>query len=165
MRIPGSSGWLAVAVGLLLAVQALTTRGIVASQDGPEPDATATQDVAAATRAWADAFNSRDPARITALYAADAVFWGTTSATIRATPAEIAEYFKDSKARPDVRVALGRQHVRVFGDVAINSGDYVFTDVRDGTRVTNPSRFTFVYRKRGSQWLIVDHHSSRRPEP
>lgn len=121
--------------------------------------------VRAATQAWADAFNSREPARITALYDAEAVFWGTTSPTIRTSPADIAEYFKDSKARPNVRVALGEQHVRVYGDTAINSGDYTFTDVRDGTTVANPSRFTFVYRKRDGQWWIVDHHSSRQPQP
>ncbi|HEV8644903.1 MAG TPA: DUF4440 domain-containing protein [Burkholderiales bacterium] len=37
----------------------------------------------AATAAWAEAFNARDAQQIAALYADDAVFWGTISPTIR----------------------------------------------------------------------------------
>jgi len=98
-------------------------------------------EVAQATAAWVSAFNSRDPSRITALYDAEAVFWGTTSPTIRANPAAVAEYFKDSPKRPDTRVALNDQHIRVLGDVAINSGSYAFTDGKGGSTA---ARFTFV---------------------
>jgi len=42
---------------------------------GPEDD------VAAATRAWVEAYNSRDPQKILSLYSPDAVFWGTSSPT------------------------------------------------------------------------------------
>jgi hypothetical protein len=91
------------------------------------------------------------------------VLWGTSAKTVSPTPASIAEYFKDAKKRPDARVTLGEQHIRVYGDVAISTGYYTFTDVRDGKSVTNPSRNTFVYRYRDGKWLIVDHHSSRVP--
>ena len=33
-------------------------------------------------QAWVEAFNSRDPKRIVAIYAPDAVLWGTTARTI-----------------------------------------------------------------------------------
>src|SRR6266581_1572828 len=59
------------------------------------------REVAEATAAWVAAYDSRDPSRITSLYDPNAVFWGTTSATIRATPAAIADYFKDAAKRPD----------------------------------------------------------------
>jgi uncharacterized protein (TIGR02246 family) len=119
--------------------------------------------VASATAAWVAAYNTRDPARITALYDQEAVLWGTSAKTVSATPSAIAEYFKDAKKRPDARVTLGEQHIRVYGDVAISTGYYTFTDMRDGKSVTNPSRHTFVYRYRDGKWLIVDHHSSRVP--
>jgi len=109
------------------------------------------------------AYNTRDPARITSLYDQEAVLWGTSAKTVSPTPAAIAEYFKDAKKRPDARVALGEQHIRVYGDMAISTGYYTFTDMRDGKSVTNPSRNTFVYRYRDGNWLIVDHHSSRVP--
>ena len=49
------------------------------------------------------AFNSRDPKRIVALYAPDAVFWGTTAKTIATTPESIWAYFKDAGQRPSTR--------------------------------------------------------------
>jgi uncharacterized protein (TIGR02246 family) len=119
--------------------------------------------VAAATDAWREAYDSRDPARIIALYDPEAVFWGTTSQTIRPTPDAIAEYFQDAGARPNARVTFGELYIRVYGDVAINSGDYTFTDVRDGNPVTTPARFSMVFANRDGTWLIVDHHSSRVP--
>jgi ketosteroid isomerase-like protein len=82
---------------------------------------TAKQQVAEATAAWVAAYNSRDPGRITSLYDTEAVFWGTSAKTIAATPAGIAEYFKDAGKNPQARVTLGEQHIRVYGDVAINT--------------------------------------------
>jgi ketosteroid isomerase-like protein len=38
--------------------------------------------VTAAAAAWRAAYDSRDPARITAMYAPDAVLWGTTTKTV-----------------------------------------------------------------------------------
>jgi hypothetical protein len=119
------------------------------SADRPD---TAKQQVAEATAAWVAAYNSR--ARITALYDPEAVFWGTSAKTIAANPSAIANYFKDAGKTPEARVTLGEQHIRVYGDVAINTGYYTFR---------NPARYTFVYRKRDGKWLIVDHHSSRVP--
>jgi uncharacterized protein (TIGR02246 family) len=124
---------------------------------------TAKQQVAEATSAWVAAYNSRDPARITSLYVTEAVFWGTSAKTIAASPVAISEYFKDAGKRPSARVTLGEQQIRVYGDVAINSGYYTFSDVRDGKPVANAARYTFVYLNRGGKWMIVDHHSSRVP--
>ncbi len=120
----------------------------------------------AALTAWVDAFNTRDPKRIVALYAPDAVFWGTTAKAIATTPDTIWAYFKDAGQRPWTRVAIDAQHERVYGDVAIISGAYTFSDVRDGVAGNvRPARFTIVFRRDGDRWRIVDHHSSRVPEP
>jgi uncharacterized protein (TIGR02246 family) len=129
--------------------------------------ATATKDqVAAATVEWAAAFNSRNPARITSLYAPDAVFWGTTAKTVSPTPAAISDYFKDAPQRPDARVSLGEQHIRVYGNIAVNTGYYTFSGPgRDGKTSARPARYTFVYANRDGKWLIVDHHSSFVPGP
>jgi uncharacterized protein (TIGR02246 family) len=120
--------------------------------------------VAAATAAWRAAYDSRDPGQITALYDADAVFWGTTAKTVAATPAAIAEYFKDSAKRPNARVTFGEQHIRVYGDVGVNTGYYTFTNVRDGQAISFPARCTMVFRNREGKWRIVSHHSSDLPK-
>jgi uncharacterized protein (TIGR02246 family) len=121
------------------------------------------EDVNAATRAWVQAYNSRDPQKILALYAPDAVFWGTSSPTLRDTPELIADYFKSSASQPNARVELGDLKVRTWGDTAASTGSYTFTDVRDGQTVRRPARFSFVYRRQNGNWLIVDHHSSSVP--
>ena len=123
----------------------------------------AKEEIAAATQGWRAAYDSRDPKRIAAYYAPDAVFWGTTSKTVRPTPETIMEYFKDAGKRPDARVEIVEQHIQVYGDVGINTGLYNFSDVRDGKRVPNPSRFSMVFQRRGDHWVLVQHHSSRLP--
>ncbi|HSV50633.1 MAG TPA: hypothetical protein VLJ57_00850, partial [Burkholderiaceae bacterium] len=54
------------------------------------------QEVAAATDEWRAAYDSRNPKRITELYAPDGVLWGTNLKAIATTPATVAEYFKDA---------------------------------------------------------------------
>ena len=122
--------------------------------------------VAAATAEWIATFNTRDAARISALYAPDAILWGTVSQTIRTTPQEILEYFEESSAkRPKLRMFLGEYHVRLYGDIATNSGYYTSRNPVDGKEVVIPMRFTFTYRREGERWMIVNHHSSRFAQP
>lgn len=122
------------------------------------------QQVAAATDDWRAAYDSRDPIRITAMYAPDAALWGTTLKAIAVTPAAVADYFKDARVRPDARVVFGEQNIRVYGDFAFNSGSYTFNGVRDGKPTTLLARYSIAFRKQGGKWLIVDHHSSRLPD-
>ncbi|MBB6093299.1 uncharacterized protein (TIGR02246 family) [Povalibacter uvarum] len=148
---------------ILVILLLIALQGACATSPSDESTATSQQEIAEATQAWQTAFNSRDPARITAMYAPDAVFWGTTMKSIATHPDAVAEYFKAAGSRPNTRVVFEEQHIRVYGDVAINSGTYTFKDVRDGQATANLSRYTLVFRKRQGTWLIVDHHSSRMP--
>ena len=146
----------------LLAAMFLLLAGSVALAD----DDAVQKEVIAATAAWAEAFNARDAQRIAALYADDAVFWGTISPTIRTTPEAVLEYFTNSTTRrPNLRIAIGEQHVRVYGDTAINSGCYTSHNMQEGQEIITPMRFTFVFHQRGGRWMIVSHHSSRMPAP
>jgi len=132
-------------------------------------DGAAKEQVAAATRAWIDAMGSHDQERVLALYAPDAVLWGTTSPTIRDNPKSIRQYFDFLPTAPAYyKGVLGEQHIRVYGDMAINSGTYTFVGPAldaVGKPVSRPGRFTFVYENRDGRWLIVDHHSSAVPAP
>ena len=97
------------------------------------------------------------------MYDSEAVLWGTAAKTIAPTPAAIREYFKNAASRPNARVILGEQHIRVFGETAFNSGNYTFTDVREGQVVPRPARFTLVFHNKAGKWLVVAHHSSAMP--
>ncbi len=121
-------------------------------------------ELAAATQAWVDAFNARDAGRIAALYAPEAVFWGTVSKTIRITPAAVLDYFQASVANgPHLRIAVVDQYPRVYGAIGINTGAYTSRESRNGEEIVKASRFTFVYRKQDGRWTIIEHHSSRIP--
>ena len=87
----------------------------------PAERATDIQDIEAATDAWRAAYDSRDPNTIVSRYAPDAVFWGTTARTIASTQLEVAHYFSNAAKRPNARVTIGEQHVRIYGDIATNA--------------------------------------------
>jgi uncharacterized protein (TIGR02246 family) len=122
------------------------------------------EDVGAATQAWIDGMNSHNAERVVALYDSEAVLWGTRSSTLRDTPAAVRDYFNILQTVPSsYKVVLGEQRIRVYGDIAINTGAYTFSEDRDGKPIARPARFSFVYRNRDGHWLIVDHHSSAIP--
>jgi uncharacterized protein (TIGR02246 family) len=124
------------------------------------------EEVAAATAQWATMFVDDNPDRILALYAPDAVLWGTLSPTVRQGPAALREYFVAAfKALPGHRVSFGEQLIRVYGKTAINTGYYTFSYVKDGETKSIPARYSFVFVKTDRGWLIADHHSSAMPTP
>jgi uncharacterized protein (TIGR02246 family) len=126
--------------------------------------ADAKEDVTAATQAWIDGMNSHNKERVTALYDQEAVLWGTRSPTLRDSPAAVSDYFKLlDTVPPSYKVVLDEQRIRVYGDIAINTGRYTLSEVRDDKPVIRPARFTFVFLNRNGRWMIVDHHSSAVP--
>jgi uncharacterized protein (TIGR02246 family) len=122
------------------------------------------KDVEATTQQWIAAMNRKSATDVVALYAKDAVFFGTTSPILRDTPALVNDYFKNIANGGDATIAMGDHRVQVFGDVAINTGFYTRTALQNGKEVKSPARFTFVYQLRQGKWLIVEHHSSVLPE-
>lgn len=122
-----------------------------------------TADINAATAQWISAFNRKSSTDIVALYAPDAVFFGTSSPLLRDKPALVQDYFKSLATLGDSTIALGEHRVQLYGRTAISTGFYTRSSLQDGKVVTNPARFSFVYAKRKGRWLIVNHHSSALP--
>jgi uncharacterized protein (TIGR02246 family) len=121
-------------------------------------------EVAATVQAWADGMNSHDKARVLALYDPEAVLWGTRSATLRDNPGAVADYFKILDTVPaSYKVVIDEQRIRVYGDVAIDTGRYTFSEIRDDKPLVRPARFSIVLLHRNGRWMIVDHHSSAVP--
>jgi hypothetical protein len=122
------------------------------------------EDVADATANWGKVFGENDPDTILALYAKDAVLWGTLSPTVRSDPGTIKAYFTGAfNALPKITVNFGDQLIRVYGNMAINTGYYTFSYPKDGETKTIPARYSLVFINDGAKWLIVDHHSSGMP--
>jgi uncharacterized protein (TIGR02246 family) len=124
------------------------------------------EDVVAATVKWGETLGQNEPDRMVALYAPDAVLWGTLSPTVRADRAALRDYFVTAfKVLPNLKVAFGEQLIRVYVATAVNTGYYTFSFVKDGEPKTLPARYSFTLVKDGENWMIVDHHSSAMPPP
>jgi uncharacterized protein (TIGR02246 family) len=137
-----------------------TTPGAAAPAASAAPaDSSGGDPIASATAAWVEAFNSRDAARLSALYDADAVLTDASESRPRVGAGAIAEYYKDAGRRPTQRVALGERTIRRLGDTAIDSGTLTYFEMRDGNATTTPGRYSLTYQNRGGRWLIVDHHA------
>src|SRR5207245_6037181 len=124
------------------------------------------EDVDAATAKWGQTLGENDPDKIVLLYATDGVLWGTLSPTVRSDRAALRDYFVTAfKLLPSLKVTFGDQLIRVYGDTAVNTGNYTFAYVKDGEAKTLPARYSFTFVKEGGNWMIVDHHSSAMPAP
>jgi hypothetical protein len=113
---------------------------------------------------WISDINAGAVDKVTSLYDRDAVLLPTLSHVLRATPESRRAYLAHFISLPDLSARIEESHIRVFGNVAVNSGYYTFSCLKDGRRVDLPARFSFTYLKEPEGWLIVDHHSSRMPE-
>ena len=124
---------------------------------------TSKSDISALFDRWNQALQTGDPDRVVACYAEDAILLPTVSAKVRHNHAEIRDYFVHFLAKkPNGRITEG--NVRIFGDLAINSGLYTFNLTQDGQTADVAARFTYVYQKQADDWLIIEHHSSVLPE-
>ena len=118
-------------------------------------------EVRVAGQLWIEGISKGDASYMASLYAENAILHGTVSTVIRQGHALILEYFEATEANPPVMNFVEPQHIRVFGDTAVNTGYY---ETRFGNGNAIRLRYSFVYHKEGEHWLIVDHHSSRMPE-
>jgi len=111
---------------------------------------------------WNKALQTEDPANVVACYAADAILLPTVSAQVRHNHDEIRDYFVHFLAKKP-RGRITEHNIRIYDNIAINSGLYTFSLEADGVRADAAARFTFVYRKDEDGWLIIEHHSSILP--
>jgi len=111
---------------------------------------------------WNQALQTGDPDKVVACYAADAILLPTLSAKVRHNHDEIRDYFVQFLSKkPNGRIT--EQNMRIYDNIAINSGLYTFSVTENGGQTDVAARFTFVYRKQENGWLIIEHHSSILP--
>lgn len=118
------------------------------------------QDITALFDKWNQALQSGDPKTVTALYATDAILLPTISNQVRHNHEEIEDYFVTFLANDPVGTMV-EQNIRIYDELAINSGVYDFS-FKDGSTVRG--RYNFVYQLINGDWQIIEHHSSRMPE-
>jgi hypothetical protein len=102
------------------------------------------------------------------LYAPEAILLSSVDPSIHEGTAAIPEYYANAKVQASGSkvVEVSERRMTVLSDVAVVcTGLWEFTFMRDGKPVVNSARFTMVLVKRGSDWMIVNHHSSGLPKP
>jgi uncharacterized protein (TIGR02246 family) len=131
-------------------------------QAGPKEDALAAYDK------FFVSFTTGNQAEVAALFAPDALFYGTGSAEVVNTPDGVVAYFTGalSGTRGEVRARQFDNRALVLSDsVVAISGKWQSERTLDGKMETaGPSRVTVVMQKRGDKWLIVQFHNSPTPK-
>jgi uncharacterized protein (TIGR02246 family) len=121
------------------------------------------EDASAAIDRWAATYTANDADAITKLYASDALLHGTSSPALNKGSVEIRKYF-DALPGSGNKVTIGERNMVALGDTsAVGVGFYEFVSIQNGKPVLRPARFTMVVEKRGSDWMIIHHHSSALP--
>lgn len=117
-------------------------------------------EVAALFDRWNASLRTGDPKKVAANYAPGSVLLPTVSNRARFTAAEKEDYFAHFLSRRP-EGTIDDRVIDVDCNSATDAGLYTFR-FSDGTTVK--ARYSFSYRKIGSQWLITSHHSSGMPE-
>ncbi len=132
-------------------------------QAGPKEDALAAYDK------FFTSFTTGNQNQLAALFAPDALFYGTGSAEVVTTPEGVISYFTAalSGTRGEVKARPFENKALLLSDsVVAISGKWQSERTLDGKMVTaGPSRVTVVMQKRGDKWLIVQFHNSPTPKP
>ena len=108
-------------------------------------------DISSLFEVWNNALQTGDPQKVAELYETNAILLPTVSNKVRHNHSEIEDYFRHFLSKGP-KGKIDESNVRAFGDIAINSGLYTFT-FNDKSVVR--ARFTFVYRRRFENWMIV----------
>jgi uncharacterized protein (TIGR02246 family) len=121
-------------------------------------------EVAALFDKWNAALQTGDAEKVADLYAANAVLLPTVSNKPRINRELRVDYFKQFLQLKPFGT-IDQANIRFLNNTtAINSGIYTFQLTKDGKKSSVQARYSFVYQKRGENWLIVEHHSSAMPE-
>ncbi len=125
---------------------------------------------AAQVSGWFDGFNAawatKDPARVTSLFAKDAVLLATVSNKPRTTPAEVEDYFVKFLKNSPVG-SIDTSTIRTGCNIAYRVGTWTvkLTDPASGKVTDVKARYSFIYKREAGTWKIEHLHSSMMPEP
>lgn len=112
---------------------------------------------------WKEAYNLRDPGRLQKLYAPGALITDDKYSAVPTSGKALPLFFEEMAQRPTTRMRWIIGNLQLFGETAVRSGEYEFTEQVDGQTQERPARYSFAYQHIDGRWLIVLQHSTRRP--
>lgn len=128
------------------------------------PAVTAAQ-VEAQFQRFADAWATRNPDTVTALFTREPVLLATVSNTPRTTPAAVRDYFVGFlRAAPVGRIDTSTVEIDCQTATRLGTWTVTLTDPTSGARTEVKARYSFIYRWEDGDWKIDHLHSSMMPE-
>ena len=112
-----------------------------------------------------DAWATKNPDTVTALFDNDAVLLATVAARPRTTPADIRDYFVSFlKGSPVGRIDTST--IKAGCNWALRAGTWTvtLTNPDTGVKTDVKARYSFLYQRDGANWDIEHLHSSVLPE-
>jgi len=159
-----SSGrlFLIASAATLLAAAPAAAQGMGKSQRcAPVTKAAVEQQFTAFNQAWA----TKNPDRVAALFAPDAVLLPTVSNQPRTTPAGVRDYFVGFlKASPVGRIDTSTVQLGCNKASRVGTWTVTLTDPQTGAKTDVKARYSFIYKYQGGRWWIDHLHSSKMPE-
>jgi len=156
----------AAACLLMLALAGCTTSPRVAVSPPlrcDDPRSHCENELLQALEDWKEAYNLRDSRRLQQLYAPGALITDDEYTAVPLSGTALPAFFDEMAQRPTARMRWIVGNLQLFGDTAVRSGEYEFTEQADGQTRTRPARYSFAYQRIGGRWLIVLQHSTARP--
>ena len=124
------------------------------------------EDAQAAYARFFTSFTTGNHEELIALFAPDALFYGTGSTELVTTPEGVRQYFTRALAGPGRRAIPLENTALLLSDNAVAiSGKWQSVRILEGKVIGAPARNTVVMQKRGDRWLIVQFHNSPTPKP
>lgn len=113
-----------------------------------------------------DAWATKNPDTVTALFAKDGVLLATVSNTPRTTPDAIKDYFV-SFLKGDPVGTINTSTIKLGCNVAYRMGTWTvaLTNQNSGARNDVKARYTFIYTYENRAWKVQHLHSSMMPIP
>lgn len=154
-----------LATPLVYAVDTAPAKPYAYTSVAEQPTNASDREIADLFERWNKALQTGDSAKVTSLYAKDAILQPTVSNKVRTTHAEIQDYFDHFLLLKPVGVINFRQIRRMNEDKAVDTGVYTFTLTEaNGSKRQVQARYTFLYQRIDGKWLILNHHSSAMPQ-
>lgn len=128
-----------------------------------DPRSSCVNDLMQALEDWKDAYNSRDPRRLQQLYAPGALITDDEYSAVPLSGAAVPVFFDQMAQRPTARMRWMIGNLQLFGETAVRSGEYEFSEQVGGQTKERPARYSFAYQRIAGRWLILLQHSTVRP--
>ena len=110
------------------------------------------------------AYGASDQEGVVKLFAPDAVFLGTASPILATRTDQIAKYFQGMSQCVECSVTFDEYSTIVVSENAVLfAGMDTFSQMKDGSVLKRPARFTMLITKTDQGWRISHFHSSFRP--